>query len=205
METATVESRSATGAGSATIADLLPAAVRQVRLGPGGHVPGRGRRVGHPELRRGRRSGAQPGARADRPRDPEGRQGLDPREHPPGVDLLRLRRPHRRRDRRADLPDELARGMPVRARELRRQGGDRRGRGAARQDPPGPRPLPEARARDPDDRLERRRDLDRRARRSAAPLGTDVGVGGAVALRRPPRTSARSSTRRARPARPRAA
>ena len=29
METATVESRSATGAGSATIADLLPAAVQK--------------------------------------------------------------------------------------------------------------------------------------------------------------------------------
>ena len=38
----------------------------------------------------------------------------------------------RRRDRGADLPDQLARGVPVRARELRRQGGDRRGRRAAR-------------------------------------------------------------------------
>ena len=28
----------------------------------------------------------------------------------------------RRRDRRPDLPDQLARGVPVRARELRRQG-----------------------------------------------------------------------------------
>src|SRR5688572_2475251 len=34
METATVESRSATGAGSATIADLLPAAVRKYGSGP---------------------------------------------------------------------------------------------------------------------------------------------------------------------------
>ena len=34
METATVDSRSATGAGSATIADLLPAAVRKYGSGP---------------------------------------------------------------------------------------------------------------------------------------------------------------------------
>ena len=37
--------------------------------------------------------------------------------------------------------------------------GDRRGRGAAREDPGDPRPLPEARARDPHDRHGRRRDL----------------------------------------------
>ena len=58
--------------------------------------------------------------------------------------------------------------------------------GAARQDPPGPRPLPEARARDPHDRLQRRRDLDRRARR-ARRLSRGFGVGGAVALGRPRR------------------
>ena len=40
-------------------------------------------------------------------------------EHEAGVDLLRLRHPRRRRHRRADLPDELARGMPLRARPLR--------------------------------------------------------------------------------------
>ena len=92
---------------------------------------------------------ARPLARPDRPRDREGRQGLDPRQHPARVDLLRLRGAHGRRDGRPDLPDQLARGVPVRARELRRQGRDRRGRRAAREDPRGPRPLPEARARDP--------------------------------------------------------
>ena len=40
-------------------------------------------------------------------------------EHPARVDLLRLRDPGRRRHRGADLPDELARGVPLRARPLR--------------------------------------------------------------------------------------
>ena len=65
----------------------------------------------------------------------KGDKVVDPRQHPPRVDLLRLRGADRRRDRGPDLPDELARGVPVRARELRRQGRDRRGRRAARQDP----------------------------------------------------------------------
>ena len=100
-------------------------------------------------------------ARPDGPRDREGRQGLDPRQHPPGVDLLRLRGADRRRDRGPDLPDQLARGVPVRARELRRQGRDRRGRRAARRRSAQVRDrLPEARARDPDDRVQRGRDLD---------------------------------------------
>ena len=76
------------------------------------------------------------------PRDREGRQGRDPLEHAARVDLLRLRRALGRRHRRPDLPDQLAGGVPVRARELRRGRGDRRGRRAAREDPPGPRAVP---------------------------------------------------------------
>ena len=139
----------------------------------------------------------------DRPRRRQGRQGLDPRQHPPRVDLLRLRRALGRRHRRADLPDQLPRGVPVRAGELRRQGRRRRGRRADGEDPRGPRPAAAARARDPDDRLQRRRDLldDLAARGAAAtpPSGRRAGS------RSPRRTSAPSSTRRARPARRRAA
>ena len=58
----------------------------------------------------------------------------------PGVDAGRLRRPLRRRDRRADLPHELARGVPT---TCSRTPGARavivRGRRAARQDRAGPR------------------------------------------------------------------
>ena len=111
-------------------------------------------------------------ARPDRPRRREGRQGLDPRQHPPRVDLLRLRRALGRRDRRPDLPDQLARGVPVRARELRRQGRRRRGRRAAGEDPRGPRPAAAAGARGADDRHQRRRDLDRATSPRAAPAAT---------------------------------
>ena len=40
METATVESRPATGAGSTTIADLLPVAVKNHGSGPAAHATG---------------------------------------------------------------------------------------------------------------------------------------------------------------------
>ena len=55
-------------------------------------------------------------ARAGRPRRRAGRQGLDPRPHPSRVDRRLLRHPHRGRHARHDLPDQLARGVPVRAR-----------------------------------------------------------------------------------------
>ena len=54
------------------------------------------RPLGLEDLRRGRRDRPQALARADRPRDREGRQGRDPRQHPARVDLLRLRRALRR-------------------------------------------------------------------------------------------------------------
>ena len=175
METATAEAAAGGGLRSKTIADLLAGRGRSATA-PQPRVMYKddsGTWV-DPELRRGRRDRPRPLARADRPRDREGRQGLDPRQHPARVDLLRLRGAQRRRHRRADLPDQLARGVPVRARELRREGGDRRGRRAAREDPRGPRPLPEARARDPDDRHRRRRDLDGGAAPSAAPRARDA-------------------------------
>ena len=48
-----------------------------------------------------------------------GRSRRDPRQHAPGVDARRLRRAVRRRHRRPDLPHELRRGMPLRARAFR--------------------------------------------------------------------------------------
>ena len=138
----------------------------RVRPQPGRHVQGRLRPLGQPLLRRGRRhrQGALP--RADRPGDREGRQGRDPRQHPARVDLLRLRRAHRRRHCRAHLSDELAGGMRVRAGELGRGCRDRRGRGAAREDQGRSRPLPQAPARDPHDGHGRRGGLRRRARKA---------------------------------------
>ena len=139
---------------------------RQVRLKARRHVQGRLGPLGHEELRRGRRDRQAARARADGARNREGRQGLDPRQHAARVDLLRLRGAHRRRHRRSDLPDELAGGVRVRARELGRSRRDRRGRGAAREDQGRARPLPAARARDPHDRQGRRGDLRRRADRA---------------------------------------
>ncbi len=79
-----------------------------------------------------------------------------------GVDLVRLRRPVRRRDRRADLPDQLA--GRVRAHPARRRGAARavRGRRAAREGRAGPRRPRRARAR-PADRAGGRRHDPRRA------------------------------------------
>ena len=51
---------------------------------------------------------------------------------------------------------------------------DRRGRRAAREDPPGPRPVPEARARDPDDRRARATRSRSRTSPSAAPSGSEA-------------------------------
>ena len=86
METATVdESREATEAatGSKTVADLFPLAIQ--KHGPQRAVIYRDEETGewaektYAEVARSSR----PLPRADRPRDRAGRQGLDPRQHPP--------------------------------------------------------------------------------------------------------------------------
>ena len=115
--------RPATGWRSATVADLLPARRAQSTRGRrGAHVQGGRRRE-----RGSSRTFAEVGEIVARLSlglmdlgDREGRQGRDPRQHAARVDLLRLRRAVGRRDRGADLPDQLAGGVPVRARELRR-------------------------------------------------------------------------------------
>ena len=98
---------------------------RQGRPAVQGPVEGRmGRRL-LPRARRDRQGGlARPQELGIEPR----RQGRHPLQHAARVDLLRLRDPRRGRHGRADLPDQLARGVPVRARPLRVQGGDPRGR-----------------------------------------------------------------------------
>ena len=164
-----------------TIADLLPVAVADHGSIPAVRYKDALGELGLEDLHRGRRNRPQALARPDGPGDREGGQGRDPLQHQGRVDLLRLRRAHRRRDRGPDLPDQLGRGMPVCARELGRQDGDRRGRGADGEDPRGPRPVPGARARDPDRGRLIRRDLDADARR-ARRRGHARALGGALAL-----------------------
>ena len=76
--------------------------------------------------------------------------------------------------------------MPVRARELRREDGHRRERGAAGQDPGGPRPAAEARADRPDRGDRRRRDRPRPAPRSRRRTRSQR-MGGALPSRHPRR------------------
>ena len=65
---------------------------------PSGRAAPQGRRrVGRRRVRRARRGRQGGRARADRPRHRAGRQRLDPRAHPPRVDLRQPRHPHRRR------------------------------------------------------------------------------------------------------------
>ena len=135
------------GTGSKTIADLLPLAAEKY-----GDAPAQRHKSGDEwvdvSVRRARRGRARDLARADRPRHRAGREGLDPREHPARVDQRLLRHPDRRRGAGHDLPDQLRRGVPVRARPLRLARGVRRGRRPAREDPRGPGRLPGAAARD---------------------------------------------------------
>ena len=141
--------------------------------------------MGLEELHRGRGHRQEARARPDRPGHRQGGQGLDPREHPSGVDVLRLRGAERRGDGRPDLPDELPRGVPVRAGELRRGRRDRRGRGAAREGARRARLPAEAEAHPDDGGDRRRRDLDERAR--AARRGPRRGPVGAALERGDPR------------------
>ena len=141
---------------------------------------------------------------ADRARRPARRSRRDPVQHARGMDARRLRRHLRRRRRRARLPDELARGVPVRPRPLAGDGDLLRGLPSGRQARRDPRRAAAAgqghplrgRERGRADarraegaRRRRHRRAARRARRSACA-----------------RTSpSRSSTRRAPPGRRRAA
>ncbi len=81
-----------------------------------------------------------------------GRARLHPREHAARVVLRRPRRDLRGRGRRADLPDQLARGVPVGDLRLRRQRDRLRGRRAAREDRRDPRPAARSAHRDRDRR-----------------------------------------------------
>ena len=98
--------------GSSTVADLIPRAAAE-HAGAHGRALQARRRLARRQLRRARDDRAGGRARVDRPRDRAGRARLHPREHAPRVVLRRPRRDARGRGRRADLPDELARGVPV--------------------------------------------------------------------------------------------
>ena len=137
--------------------------------------------MGRALVRAGGRDRPHPLARPDRPRCRTWRQGGAALEHAARMDLLRLRRAERRRHRRPDLPDELARGVPLRARELGLEGRRRRGRGAARQGPCRPGSAAEAGAHRPDRGRGRDRDRDERPR--GARRGSRPGrVGAALPL-----------------------
>ena len=174
-QTATTPSEAATG--SRTLADLLPLAGEKHGdfAGPAVQGPGQGRVGGRLLLRAGldREGGL---ARPPGARHQARGQGRDPVEHPPGVDLLGLRDPGCGGNRGAHLPDELARGVPLRARPLGGHRGDRRGRGAAREDPQDPRRPAAPRARGLDGEAgRRRRDQLRRAARKG-PLRVRRGL-----------------------------
>ncbi len=79
-------------------------------------------------------------ARADRPRHRARRARVHPRQHPTGVVLRGHGGDRRRRGRGADLPDQLARGVPVGDLRLRGVRDRVRERRAARQDRRHPRP-----------------------------------------------------------------
>ena len=87
--------------------------------------------------------------RADRPRPRARRQGRDRGPHPARVDLRPLRHPRRRRRLGLGLPDQLRRGVPLRAGALRVEGRVPRGRRAAGEDPRGARPAAQPRAHRP--------------------------------------------------------
>ena len=72
--------------------------------------------------RRARRVGSRHRPRADRARDRARRAGLDPRRHAARVDDRRRGQLLRGDRRGADLPDELAGGVRVRARAIPRRG-----------------------------------------------------------------------------------
>ena len=96
---------------------------RQTRRRPAGDL-----------VRRSRQGRARDRRRPDRARRATGRPRRHPRQHASRMDDRRLRGAVRRRHRRADLPHQLARGMPVRAGALRRDGAHLRGPRAAGED-----------------------------------------------------------------------
>ena len=142
----------------------------------------------------------------DQPRRRGGRSRLHPGQHASGVVALRPRRRQRRRRLGADLPDELAGGVRVGRRQLGGEGDRLRERRPGGEDPRG--------AGEPPRPREHRRDRPAAASRSGPSRSTTFVTWGATATAPPsssgspassPRTPTRSSTRRGRPARPRAA
>ena len=208
MEAVTAGATGAQGTGSKTIADLLPLAVKKYGQKPAQRYKV-GRRVGRPLLRAS-------SARRSR----EVALGLVDLGIQPGdkVSILAHTRPEwtdacfgiltAGGDARHDLPDELARGVPVRARPLRLARDLRRGRRSssprsARSQDQCPE-LEHVIVMDPGDAELRRRALARRSCASAAAAVTSPSGRRATTPSRRT-TSASTSTRPAPPARRRAA
>ena len=203
MEAGTTPAR---GTGSTTIADLLRRGGGAVRR-PTSRISTRSTASGATSRSpRSARSSTEIGLGLIDLGHPAGRPGRHPRQHAPGVDLRGLRDLLGRRGRRPDLPDELAGGVRVGRRQL----------GVGRvvcEDAEQVAKIVEVRDSLPrlrDDRRDRpgaarrRRDLPRRAAR-ARPRPRPAPS--SRRARRPsgPTTRSPSSTRRARPARRRAA
>ena len=113
----------------------VPLAGRKLRTTSRPALQGR-RRVGRRHLRASwRERSGHVAARADRPRHPARRQGLDPRNTRPEWTYACFGILAAGAHLRLDLPDQLAGGVPLRARPLGVARGVRRGRGAAREDP----------------------------------------------------------------------
>ncbi len=147
--TANAAASGGVGTGSKTIADLLPMAVERHGAAPAQRHKV-GEVVGRHLLRGARHDRARDLPRAGGPGHPARRQGGHPGQHAHGVDACVLRDPHRGRGAGHRVPDELRRGVPVRAGPLRLQGRVRRGRRPAREgarDPLGV-PCPEPRGGD---------------------------------------------------------
>ena len=206
METATVD-RPATEAatGASTLADLFPLAVRKHGSKKAVIYKDDSGELVVEDLHRGGRDRAHALARADRSRDREGRQGRDSLQHPPGVDLLRLRRAH------APAPPSSRSTRPTRRRSAStcsrtptRSPSSSRTRSRSTRS---------ARVRDKCPKLEHvirmtgesndAISMDELAERGAERQRGRLG--GALALGRPATTSAPSSTRPAPPGRRRAA
>ena len=125
--------------GSQTIADLIPRAAAEHAEQRRRALQAR-RRLARRHLRAagGDRPGDRP--RADRPRHRSPASASASSPTPARVVLRRHGRHLRRRGRRADLPDQLARGVPVGDLRLGRLRDRLRERGAAREDRRDPRP-----------------------------------------------------------------
>ena len=144
--------------------------------------------------------------RADRARHRARRPSLDPLQHARGVDARRPRSAVRGRRRGADLSHELARGVPLRSRARGEPAGLLRERRAGRQGRAGARAnVPRSSTSSPSTARPTAPSRSSELRKRGADGRCRTALDEIARRRRSRRTWPRSSTRRARPDRPRAA